>query len=162
MLAETERLAYACLLVLSGGESSSSSLSSPSSERDRFLPRPRQVISGYSHCLQRFAHCLQKRGTDTVSNVLHEFQKENTHWHVLLCRSPTRGRHWIFRRRQKRHASLARNTGRLRPNSGKVKADSSALLVSFEDEDEDEDAAGAPVEDDGREDSDERGLDAAE
>lgn len=55
---------------------------------------------------------------------------------------------------------MARNTGRLRPNSGKVKADSSALLVSFEEEDED--AAGAPVEDDGREESDERGLDAAE
>lgn len=68
------RLGYACRLVfVRGRESSSSSLSSPSSERDRFLPRPRQVISGYSHCLQRFAHCLQKRGTDTVSNVLHKF-----------------------------------------------------------------------------------------
>ena len=83
-------------------------------------------------------------------------KKKGTYWHVLSWRSPTRGRHWIFRRRQKRHASLALNTGRLRPNRGKVKADSSAPLPSFMD------AAGAPVEDEGREDSDESGLDAAE
>ena len=83
-------------------------------------------------------------------------EEKKTHWHVLSWRSPSRGRHWIFRRRQKRHASLALNTGRLRPNKGKVKADSSALLPSFMD------AAGAPVEDEGREDSDESGLDAAE
>ena len=91
-------------------------------------------------------------------NISH-FQKENeTHWHVLSWRSPDRGRHWIFRRRQKRHASFARKTGRLRPNMGKVKADSSALLLSLEFED----ATGTPVEDDGRDDSDESGLDTAE
>ena len=57
------RNGYACRLVFgSGGESSSYSLSSRSPECDRFLPRPRQVISGYSHCLQRFAHCLHKQG----------------------------------------------------------------------------------------------------
>jgi hypothetical protein len=39
---------------------------------------------------------------------------------------------------------------------GKVKADSSALLLSFVD------AAGAPVEEDGREDNEESGLDAVE
>lgn len=145
------------LVFVSGSESSSHSLSSRSPERDRFLPRPRQVISGYSHSLHRFAHCLYNKGRrrQHPNILLNEFQKK-THWHVLSWRSPTRGRHWIFRRRQKRHANLALNTGRLRPNTGKVKADSSALLLSFMD------GAGAPVEDDGRDDSDESGLDAGE
>jgi len=119
-------------LIRSGG-SSSSSLSS--SERDRFFPRPRHVISGYSHFLQRFAHC----------------------WQELLSWSPGKGRHCIFRRRQNRQASLARNTGRLRPKRGRLKADSRALLLSRED-----DNVGAPIEDDGRDDSGESGLDAVE
>ena len=41
---------------------------------------------------------------------------------------------------------------------GKVKADSNALLLSLEFED----ATGTPVEDDGRDDSEESGLDTAE
>jgi len=148
------------LIFVSGGdsESSSQSLSSRSSVRDRFLPRPRQVISGYSHSLHRLAHCLYNKGRRRQhhNTPLKRIPEKRTHWHVLSWRSPSRGRHWIFRRRQKRHASLARSTGRLRPNRGKVKADSSTLLLSVVD------AAGAPVEDDGRDDSDESGLDAAE
>jgi len=79
-----------------------------------------------------------------------------THWQVLSLWSPGEGRHCIFRRRQKRHANLARNTGRLRPARGRLNADWKALLLSREDE------AGAPVEDDGRDDNGESGLDAAD
>jgi hypothetical protein len=75
----------------------------------------------------------------------------------VLRWSPGKGRHCIFRRRQKRQASLARNTGRLRPKRGRLKADSRALLLSRED-----DNVGAPIEDDGRDDSGESGLDAVE
>lgn len=82
--------------------------------------------------------------------------RNRTDWHVLSWWSPGKGRHCIFRRRQNRHANLARNTGRLRPNRGKVKADSSPPLLSRED------AAGAPVEDDGRDDSGESGLNATD
>lgn len=82
--------------------------------------------------------------------------KTKTHWQVLPRLSPGKGRHCIFRRRQNRQASLARNTGRLRPNRGRVKADSRARLLSGAD------AAGAPIEDDGRDGTGESGLDAAD
>ena len=43
----------------SSSSGSGSSLSS-NSGRDLFLPLPRHVISGYSHSLHRFAHCLSR------------------------------------------------------------------------------------------------------
>lgn len=74
-LAETETHGYACRLVFgSGGETTtSSSLSSRPSECDRFLPRPRQVVSGYSHCLQRFTHCLHNKAVNIATS---HFQKK--------------------------------------------------------------------------------------
>jgi hypothetical protein len=79
------RLGYACRFVFGSGGESSSSLSSPSSERDRFLPRPRQVISGYSHCLQRLAHCLQSKGRHRQQRCpTQEFQKKNSLARVAL------------------------------------------------------------------------------
>lgn len=148
------------LVFVRGGSSSSSSYSqsslSSSSGRDRFLPRPRHVISGYSHCLLRFAHCLPRQVIVSLGTNSDQHQVRKTHWQVLSWLSPGTGRHCIFRRRQKRQANLARNTGRLRPNRGRVKADSRALLLSRAD------AAGAPIEDDGRDDRGESGLEAAD
>jgi hypothetical protein len=53
--------------VSSNSSSSSSSSLSSCSERDRFLPRPRHVISGYSHSLDRFAHCLYSTDGESVT-----------------------------------------------------------------------------------------------
>jgi hypothetical protein len=72
---------------------------------------------------------------------------------VLSGWPPGEGQHCIFRRRQKRQASLARNTGHLRPNRDRVKADSRLPLPSHME-------AVGPVEDDGRDDTGESGLDA--
>ncbi len=93
-------------------------------------------------------------------NQRHKFQlilKGNTNWQVLPRWSPGKGRHCIFRRRQKIQASLARKTGRLRPNKGRLKVDPRIVLLSREDGD-----AGAPIEDDGRDGNGESGLVAAE
>jgi len=69
-------------------------------------------------------------------------------WLSLLA-----GWHWIFRWRQKRHASLARSMGRLRPL---------LPVLTWARSREVDDVAGASTEDDGRDDNGESGLDTAD